>query len=397
MIKAMPTELAPVTPEVLKWARESVGVPVAVAAKRADVSPDRLQKWESGEEEPTVAKLRLLAALYQRPLAVFFLPEPPKEFLTPRDFRRLPGQLDHTWSRPLHKVFRRAVEQREVAVELLEDEGETPEMTLPSIGLNDDAETGAVELRDALGVTEQEQFSWSRSEDALRGWIEAAESAGVMVLRTSDVDLAEMRGVSVFEPVIPVVVVNALDSNRGQVFSLLHELVHLTLREGGLCDTLEPASGGARTVEAFCNAVAAAVLMPRSHFLAEDVVAPTGHREWDDETLESLSRRYGASPEAVLRRLVTLQRATWDHYFERRERYLVLYQLLREQERARRRAAKKKGGPPPHRMAIRDRGKPFVRLVLDAYHRDAITTSSVASALGLKVKHLPALDREIRA
>jgi Zn-dependent peptidase ImmA (M78 family)/transcriptional regulator with XRE-family HTH domain len=391
----MATELAPVTPDVLKWARRSVGVNLAEAAKRAGVTSDRVERWEAGDEQPTVAKLRLLAKLYQRPLSVFFLPTPPTDFMTIRDFRRLPGDPDHTWSRSLHKVVRRALDQHDVARELLEEQGERPSGAIPAISLEDDPEVAAAVLRGPLGVT-QEQFAWRKPDDALRGWIEAAESLGVMVLRTSDVDLDEMRGVSIADQALPVIVVNALDAPRGQIFSLLHELVHLAVREGGLCDTLEPDSGSARRVEAFCNAVAAAVLMPRDLFLAEEPVAAPGYREWDDDMLGYLSRRFGVSQEAVLRRLVTLQRATWDHYFDRRLRYAAIYDELRAQERAKRRMAESKGGPPPHRMAIRDRGRPFVRLVLDAYHRDAISASSVATALGLKLKHLPAVEREAR-
>lgn len=86
----VPTELAPVTPSVLKWARQSVGAPLTLAAQRAGVTTERVEAWEAGEAEPTVAKLRVLAKLYQRPLAVFFLPEPPLEFDALRDFRKLP-------------------------------------------------------------------------------------------------------------------------------------------------------------------------------------------------------------------------------------------------------------------------------------------------------------------
>ena len=76
----MATDLAPITPSVLKWARLSIGVSPEDAARRAGVTVERLASWESGATEPTVAKLRQLATLYQRPLALFFLPEPPVDF-----------------------------------------------------------------------------------------------------------------------------------------------------------------------------------------------------------------------------------------------------------------------------------------------------------------------------
>jgi Zn-dependent peptidase ImmA (M78 family) len=340
-----------------------------------------------------VAKLRALAKLYQRPLAIFFLPEPPEDFDAMRDFRRLPGVADHSWSRPLHKVFRRALEQQDVALELLSFDDEAPDVRVPEATLDEEPEDVAVRARNALNVSLQQQFGWRQPEEALAGWIEAVEGLGVFVLRTSDVPMAEMRGFSLSGGTIPVIVVNALDWPRGQVFTLAHEFVHLMLRQGGLCDLLEPESGSARRVETFCNAVAGALLMPARSFLDNDIVGPAGVREWDDEVLAHLSRRYGVSQEAVLRRLVTLRRATWDYYLARRQEYLDAYAEQRELERARRRDST--GGPPPYRMTVRDRGRPYVELVLDAYQRDAISPSSLSRFLGLKLKHVPALEREV--
>jgi len=46
-------------------------------------------------------------------------------------------------------------------------------------------------------------------------------------------------------------------------------------------------------------------------------------------------------------------------------------------------------------MVIRDQGKPYVRLVLDAYHRDAISLSSLSTLLDMRVDHLPKLEKEL--
>lgn len=391
----MPTDLAPVTPDVLRWARESIGVPLELAAQRAGVSPERVAAWEGGSAEPTVSKLKALAKLYQRPLAIFFLPEPPLDFDALRDFRKLPEQVDHSWSRPLHKVYRRAVEQQEIAAELLEEEGEDSSVAVPAVTLDTDLEAAGEIARNALGITLDDQFSWRQPEEALTGWLRAVEGLGVLVLRSSEVPVAEMRGFSLGVGRVPVIVVNALDWPRGQLFTLLHEFAHVMLREGGLCNLLEPDTGVTRRVETFCNAVASAILMPASVFLDNDVVGPQGPREWDADVLAQLSGRYGASREAVLRRLVTLNRASWDYYLARRSEWLEAYAKARQEERARRKESK--GGPPPHRMAIRDRGRPYVRLVLDAYYREAIGASDVSRLLGLKLKHLGALEREVGA
>ncbi|MGH3906942.1 MAG: XRE family transcriptional regulator [Pseudonocardiaceae bacterium] len=390
----MATELAPVTPEVLRWARESIGVSLDEAARRAGVPVQRIEAWEVGQSEPTVAKLRALAQLYQRPLAVFFLPEPPLTFDAMRDFRRLPGEDDHSWSRALHKVFRRALDQQEIAMELMEEDGVAPSSSIPAVSLDTSAEAAGQIARRVLGITVSEQFSWRKPDESFVGWLQAVEALNVFVLRTSDVALEEMRGFSISSGRIPMIVINALDWPRGQVFTMLHEFAHLMLRQGGLCDLLEPDSKEGREVEAWCNAVAGATLMPREQFLDNEVIGPIGVRDWDDETLVQLSHRWGVSREAVLRRLVTLHRASHDFYRIKRQEYLAAYAAQREEERDRRRRSAG-GGPPPYRMAVRDRGKPYIRLILDAYHREAISASSAASLLTLKLKHLAAIEREV--
>src|SRR5712691_10454009 len=68
------------TATVLEWARKNAGISVDVAAKRAGVKPERLEAWERGEANPTISQLRALAAAYRRPLALFYLSEPPYTF-----------------------------------------------------------------------------------------------------------------------------------------------------------------------------------------------------------------------------------------------------------------------------------------------------------------------------
>jgi transcriptional regulator with XRE-family HTH domain len=81
-----------IKPSVLKWARESLNLPLPDAAKKIGVKVSKLSEWESelGGSTPTIGQLRKAAHVYKRPLAVFFLPEPPRDFDALKDFRRLP-------------------------------------------------------------------------------------------------------------------------------------------------------------------------------------------------------------------------------------------------------------------------------------------------------------------
>src|SRR5438034_6264295 len=121
-----------------------------------------------------------------------------------------------------------------------------------------------------------------------------------------------MRGFSLYFDQVPVIVVKGADAACGRLFTLVHEYVHLLLHMGGLCDTVTDvrATTPDRQLEARCNAIAAAILMPADAVLARpEVIARERDRtSWDYESLAAAAAPFGSSAEAMLRRLVTLGR-----------------------------------------------------------------------------------------
>lgn len=114
-----------VKPELLTWTRNRAKMTVEDAAKAARVTVDEIETWEAGSDAPTLSQLRLLAAKYHFPLAVFYLPEPPTDFAPLRDFRRLPDTSQGGISPHLAFHIRNAYERRELALELHDDLRET--------------------------------------------------------------------------------------------------------------------------------------------------------------------------------------------------------------------------------------------------------------------------------
>lgn len=74
---AMKKDPIPFNGKMLRWARNWRQRSVVAAAKRAGVTPDMVERWEDGEEAPTVRQARLLADLYERPFLEFFSKEEP--------------------------------------------------------------------------------------------------------------------------------------------------------------------------------------------------------------------------------------------------------------------------------------------------------------------------------
>jgi transcriptional regulator with XRE-family HTH domain len=141
---------ASANPAVLTWARRTSGLEVDDAARKAHVKPERVEAWETGQSRPTINQLRRLADIYRRPLAVFFLAEPPKEEPLPSDYRRFTPEAAPKFSPELRATIRLAQTRREAILELYADLGENPpRLTLPE-QLGKDPEESGSRLRSAM-------------------------------------------------------------------------------------------------------------------------------------------------------------------------------------------------------------------------------------------------------
>jgi Zn-dependent peptidase ImmA (M78 family) len=373
-----------VDPTVLEWARESAKISQADAAKKLGMTPLELQYLEVGVGSPKLSHLQKMVNLYKRPLAVFFLPQPPTDFEAMRNFRLAPGNEDRPYSLPLARAFERVRLQRDVTLELAELSDEVPPPLDLTVDRKSDADVTGEQIRRWLGSpTPQARDAYRR--DDLPVWIELVEAKSILVTQVAGVQVSEMRGCSVSDQPFPAIMLNGKDSRRGRVFTLMHELVHILLHAGGICDLEERrrrTDTAKEQIERFCNRVAAAVLMPRDRVLNEPLVARASRTtEWTDRDLRYLANIYGVSQEAMLRRMVDLGRATWDYYLDQRQHFLRPYE--RQQSDS--------GRLDYYRIKLRDLGRRYVSTVLDAYARQDITGSEVADYLDIKVNKLPGL------
>jgi hypothetical protein len=154
---------AHVNPALITWARETAGFSTpAEAAARLKIEEAQLAAWEdpTKEQKPSIPQLRKLAALFRRPLAVFYMAEPPRTFAVMRDLRRLPGTGPRHYSPALQLEIRTANERRELALELATDlERGIQRFTLAATQREDPERVGD-RIRATLDVTAQLQANW---------------------------------------------------------------------------------------------------------------------------------------------------------------------------------------------------------------------------------------------
>jgi len=394
---------ATVQPSVLIWARKSAGLDLAAASSKLAMDETTLAKWELGESAPSIPQLRKVAELYKRPLAVLYLSEPPDGFQPLRDFRRLPGSSMASVDSAIVIEERRSRQRRELALELAADMDEVVPRFVAVASLDEDPEAVGERVREELGVSVTEQATWRDSEgrEAFNAWRGRIEGEGVLVFQSDKFSAAEASGFAIWEDHAPIIVVSRKGTHaRRKTFSLLHEFAHLMLRASGVSDmdidgdTTRPPEE--QRVEVFCNAVAAAALMPRAHLLSHPVVLrhPSDQAQWSDDELREVSRNFGTSREALLRRLLTLGKTTRAFYRDSRDRF------EREWEESR---AKQRAGNPdgiPRNMpqeALGNLGRPLVGRVMDQYHQQQLSLSEVAGYLGLKTKHVSRVEQLLRS
>jgi Zn-dependent peptidase ImmA (M78 family)/DNA-binding XRE family transcriptional regulator len=378
-----------IKPELLVWARESAGYGLTDAARKIGVAPEKLGSWEKGTTRPSIHQLQKVASAYKRPLAVFYLSEPPRTFDAMRDFRRLPLDGELRRSPSLLLEIRKAYQKREIAIEISELLNEAPERLHIAPDANDEPENVSQEIRKAIGFTLEEQLRVKDRNEALRLWRESIERLGVLVFQTnsrSQIPLREMRGFSISETPYPVVVLNSMDSHSGRIFTLLHEFVHILLHNGGLCDLDDYGDDNTENekIEFFCNMTAGALLVPGESLAGNSMVRSVGRTKiWTDEELLELSNLYSVSSEVILRRLLILGKTTTDFYKRKRSEYLKI-----EKKRT-------SGFAPFHRLVVRDNGPYYTKLVISAYQQEMITASDLSDYLGTKLKHLNDIEKDV--
>ena len=380
-----------VKPEMLSWARRSSGYELEAVAKKVSVTPERLALWETGESRPTIKQLRKLADVYKRPMAVFYLPEPPRGFQAMKDFRTPQGRWLGAMSPELTLSIRKAQERRQIAHELARlIDYESIALTM-SASLSDDPEQLGEKIRNYVGISLENQYTWSYGRESFNNWRTVFENAGILVFQIYDVKASEVSGYSLNSGSMPVIAVNVKDSYNRRIFTMFHELAHILIHTTGICDLSEPQVPSAKVemVEPFCNRVAGACLVPLQAIHGDQTVLNHAkHEMWSDREIDTLSRRFGVSREAFVRRLVFAGLA--DDYFYRlkREQYLSEHEEASSPSVSRR-------GPLPHIKTLSSLGHAFVSLVLQNFYRDNITASTVSDHLDMKLGHLSKLEASI--
>lgn len=256
-----------VNPEILRWAREQAGLDLVAAAHELGFTGKNaiahLEELEDGTRDPSRPQLINMAKKYRRPLLTFFLDAPPKLAERAQDFRKVVDP-EVGQENILEALVRENLARQALVRTALEDADEASKRNfVGSIPMAKRPDAGVAALGKLLGMGKAE-YRRAKSPDEAFGLLrDAAERVGIFVVLqgnlgnyVSDIGPDVFRGLSLVDDVAPFVVINDKDARAAWSFTLLHEIVHILLGEGGISGYASDAA-----IEQFCDAVASRFLL----------------------------------------------------------------------------------------------------------------------------------------
>ena len=305
-----------ISPDILEWARKRAGMPFETLSKRFKKYPF----WLDGQGGPTFQQLETLANVLHLPVGMFLLPEPPKENLPLPDFRRMADGGSQRPSTELIDTIHICQRRQRWYREHVASSGATPLTFVGCADVGDQPAIVAGQIRKILKLEVGSRNETATWEEFLRQFIAFTREAGVLVMINGVVgnnthrplDPREFRGFAITDSFAPLVFVNGADTKSGQIFTLAHELAHIWVGKDGVsnnaADDLPEQLGPDSTVERFCNAVAAEVLVPMAQL--SNMELPTDV----DQAKAMIARTFRTSTLVALRRMKDLGRLSYDDF-----------------------------------------------------------------------------------
>lgn len=304
-----------VNPEMLRWARERVGLPPADLARALRVREERVLAWERGERRPTFRQAERWAVRTHVPFGYLYLDTPPEPELPIPDLRRMADGSEEPLSADVMDLLEDTFYKHAWYREYLEEIGAPEPAFVGSTAPGTPVEQIAADIRTATGLAGLRR---GRDDDKLRAWFRACEDAGIWVLRTGHVGsnthrvlrVTEFRGFAIADRRAPLVFINGRDVIPAQFFTLAHELAHIWLGESGISNPpVDSRRQPALKLERLCNRIAAEVLAPAEEF----------RMAWQrglslEANVAELTRQFPASRVVLARRAADLALVDWDDY-----------------------------------------------------------------------------------
>ena len=287
-----------VKPEVIKWAIRNSGWEESELILKLKISESTYQNWLKGNI--TIKQLENLANKLKRPLAIFFLPEAPKDKPKPKDYRMLPDKKDK-FDKKTILAIRKARYLQGIIQELSINIEDDLKPKITKYKLTDDAQKIASKYREILNFSEQKQIKELKDSYKVYNYLRGVlEDKNVYSFQIS-MKIEDARGFTLSDKDPKIIVVNSRDEIEARIFSLMHELGHILLGETAISlSELENQD----KIEKWCNQFASNFLLPTR--VAITIFSEKKESLIETKTLNLLKRKYKVSKAMLIYNMFNL-------------------------------------------------------------------------------------------
>jgi Zn-dependent peptidase ImmA (M78 family)/transcriptional regulator with XRE-family HTH domain len=333
---------------ILRELRELAGMTQEALGEKVGVTRQTIAAWESGERTPALEQLGRLARVLGVSLDLFLKPE---EGLEPVLLFR--ADVPSAISQDLKIILTRKVEDYAFIEQIVGAEPVLPESRKAQEQALAAIDTHAERIRDWLGV----------ENGPLGDVLALLEDRGIKIIQCP-LPL-QISGFSAYtEELGGVIIVNTEHATERQYFTAIHELVHLIYHRTEYRKPVALPAKGKDPREKFADALAGAVLIPRS--VIEEELGFYRNKWIPEPVLDYMKRRYYVSMKTVLFRAEQTGLISPKQRGQQMSKLILKYGKVDE-------------GAPLEKPKMPSR---LERLVYQALADEKITTSRAAEILG---------------
>jgi Zn-dependent peptidase ImmA (M78 family)/DNA-binding XRE family transcriptional regulator len=303
-----------ISTSVFIWARERAEMSLDDLANTLKIHAEKIKKWELGENKPTFLQAQKIAKIFQIPFGYLFLQTPPEDKLPIPDLRTFKnepiGELSPEFKNLLDDII---LKQKWYKDYILENDGDE-KFFLEKFTINSN-KTEIINDINKLLTLENLIGKSLKKEDLLNKLILRIEKLDILVMKNGIVgsnthkplNTKEFRGFAIYDKFAPLIFLNSKDTISAQIFTLIHELVHLWIGKSGI--SLLDLKHTDNEIELFCNEITAEILVPKTLLDCY----------WDDSLdfeahYEELATIFSVSTLVILNKLYGLKYIDYETY-----------------------------------------------------------------------------------
>ncbi|MAK30994.1 ImmA/IrrE family metallo-endopeptidase [Acinetobacter sp.] len=330
---------------------------------------NNLDQFLSGEKQPTFNQLSEIAKKINVPTGLLLLNKTIDIDIKRLDFRTLESDSIDEASEEL----RDTIAEMEVKQEFLKNEITENLDFVGQFSIDSNFLEVAKKIRNKLEIP---LFFQSQADNPLNYLRDKINDIGVFVFFNGKVkdnthrplSVKEFRGFVLLDHKAPIIFINQKDTKTGQLFTLVHELVHIFVGTEEIFNIVDTGDYQFDRTEAFINKVTAEILAPREIIL-----------KLNSPDSNFLARKFKVSEFVIVRRLLELNKITREEYLNRTR------DLEENLERFLPSESESNGGSYTNNIRFRVDNK-FFKYVMNAVNHDRISYTDAFNIVGVGFK-----------